>query len=376
MHTLSQEGLSALLSNVVSKHSPSGDPLLRLRVVRGPLSPAENETILAEYNRRIPPPKIPMQAFLRWVQDGPNGPAWHAILESDSDGIVGHQCFIPLRANYHGHHIVGAKSEYTFLHEDFRTARIRGFEETKRPTHIVAANQLARRCQSEGWDPLLISTIPSLSRRGFYGFMATKFLLWECLLILRPIVAARETPSLPQWQRICFLLGGAVQKTVSWPAALFPPDDTDLRSVCIDGEKVPSRGGPLSFFEELDSLRWRYPRGDYERLELGATSDYIIYKKGAANQYMRVCQWSLDYTELAFSRIARLIRIAQKDGAMGVRWAIYGEGNAARAHVQRLRRAGFLCARRTRILQIKSQNPDFLIPENWDLTDTMFSFHS
>ena len=172
------------------------------------------------------------------------------------------------------------------------------------------------------------------------------------------------------------LLGGAVQRTVSWPAVFFPPDDTDLRPTSIDVHDVPQYGGALSFFEDLDSLRWRYASGDYERIAFGATSAYLIHKKGTANQYMRVCQWLMDHTELTFSRIARLIQVAQGDGAMGIRWAIYGDADAVRAQVQRLRRAGFLCAPRTRILQIKSQNPDLLIPENWNLTDAMFSFHA
>lgn len=350
--------------------------MLNLRIVRGPLRPDENETILSEYNKRIASPRIQMVEFLHWVQNSPEGPAWHAILENDSHGIVGHQCFFPFRANCRAQRIIAAKSEYTFLREDFQTKGIRGFENIRRPTHLVAFHQLFQRCQTEGWGPFLISTTPALRRRGFSGFISTNFPLWECLFVLRPIDAAREAPGLPRWQRGCLLLGGAVQKAVWSPAALLAARRADLRPVRMDDSALPKRDGLLSFFEDPDSLRWRYPGSDYQRLELDPQSfDYLIYKKGAANQYMRVCQWLLDSTALSLSRIAGLVQIAQRDGAMGVRWAIYGRDNTAMVLVGLLRRFGFLCVRRVRTLLIKPHEQEFLAPENWNLTDAMFSFH-
>lgn len=362
-------------SAVAPTHLSAADSPLRLRIVRGPLPPQDNETILFEYNKRIEPPEIPIREFLHWVQHGPEGPAWHGILESDSHGIVGHQCFIPLRASYQGRRVVAAKSEYTFLHEDFRTTKIRDFEGVGRPTHIIAAHQLALRCQSEGWGPLLISTIPALRRRGFYGFVAADFPLWECLLVLRPLPAARETPNLTQWQRGGLFVGGTVQKAAWRIASLFTSQNGDSLFARIDKSHSSEPSGSLSFFDDSESLRWRYPDSDYERLTLDTENiDYLIYKRGSQNQYMRVCQWSLD-TELTFSQVARLVRIAEKDGTMGIRWAIYGGDERSGALVQRLRRFGFLCVPRKRTLQIKSNEAKLLHPENWNLTDAMFSFH-
>lgn len=375
MHMVSPDQPKASFSSVVPRTSSAVDSPLHLRVVRGPLPLGENETILSEYNKRIESPRIPMPEFLRWVQDSPEGPAWHAILESDSCGIVGHQCFIPLRATYQARRIVAAKSEYTFLHEDFRTAKIRGFAGIGLPTHTIAAGQLALRCQAEGWGPLLISTIPSLRRRGFYGFISTNFPSWECLLVLRPLVAARETPNLPRWQRACLFAGGTVQKAVWLPASFFVYPDGCPQSALIDASPRPEVSGFLSFFEDSESLRWRYLPSDYERLALkGSDVGYITYKRGSANQYMRICQWLLD-AEINPRHIAELIRAAQRDRAMGVRWAIYGSDDRTQALVRRLRRFGFLCVPRVRTLLIKSGEVELLNPENWNLTDAMFSFH-
>lgn len=366
---------------VLSEENPgpteSVNSLLQLRIVRGPLAPNENEAILSQYNQRIQPPWITMPEFLHWVQDSPEGPACHAIVESDSEGIVGHQCLFPFRANYRERRYVAAKSEYTFLREEFQTARVRGFEDVGKPTHLIGFQQLFQHCQSEGWGPFLISTTPALRRRGFYGFVRRNFPLWECLLVLRPIDAARETPSLQRWQRSCLLLGGAVQSAAWSPTAFFAPRAKGFQPVRMDDSPLPQRDGLLSFFGDTDSLRWRYSGDDYRRLGLDAQrADYLIYKEGTPKQYMRVCQWHLDSSALSLSRIAGLVQIAQRDGAMGVRWAIYGEDNAAnRVLVDRLRRFGFLCVRRERVLLIKSQEEELLAPENWDLTDAMFSFH-
>lgn len=375
MHPVSHPEATAPFSNIEPTRSSPVDSLLSLRVVRGPLPLRENETILGEYNKRIEPPLIPIGEFLHWVQKSPEGPAWHAILENESHGIVGHQCFIPLRANHQGRRIVAAKSEYTFLHEDFRTTKIRNFDGIGRPTHIVAAHQLALRCQKEGWGPLLISTIPSLRRRGFYGFIATDFPLWECLLVLRPSHAARHTPSLTGWQRGCLLAGGAVQGAVWGAASRFTSHDRHLHFEQTDANHPSELSGSLSFFGDPESLQWRYPASDYRRLALtGERAGYLIYKRGSENQYMRVCQWLLN-EELKLSQIGGLVDVAQRDGAMGLRWAVYGSNERARALVQRLRRFGFLCVPRARTIQVKSNEVEFLKPENWDLTDAMFSFH-
>jgi hypothetical protein len=374
--TISRNAASDFHPEQTREHSSNGGGPLNLRIVRGRLHPRENEMILSEYNRRIESPRIPLQEFLHWIQDSPEGPAWHAILESEAHGIVGHQCFIPLGAHWQGRRVIAGKSEYTFLREDYQTTKIRGLETVKRPTHIVAAHQLVERCQAEGWGPFLISTIPSLRRRGFYGFIATNFPLWECLLVLRPISAARETQNIPRWQKWGLLVGGMVQRTAWWPAALLAPRHAAFRSSPTTGRPPARCLRSLSFFEDSESLRWRYPAGDYQRLAIkGQDSDYVICKKGSASQYMRICQWSLDGSELSLSQIAGLVRVAQGDGAIGVRWAIYGLDESAQTLVRRLRRFGFLCVPRARILQIKSNEKEFLIPESWNLTDAMFSFH-
>lgn len=375
MHPVSHPETTTPFFNIEPTRSSAVDSLLSLRIVRGPLPLSENETILAEYNKRIEPPQIPIGEFLHWIQNSPDGPAWHGILESESRGIVGHQCFIPLRASYQGRRFVAAKSEYTFLLEDFRTTKICNFEGVGRPTHIIAAHQLALRCQEEGWGPLLISTIPSLRRRGFYGFVATDFPLWECLLVLRPFLAARGTPNLTPWHRGGLFVGGTVQKAAWRIASRFASQNGDSHFAHIDNSHSSERSGSLSFFEGSESLHWRYSDSDYERLALSSrNADYLIYKRGSQNQYMRVCQWLLN-GELKLSQVARLVRLAQRDGAMGIRWAVYGSDERARALVQRLRRSGFLCVPRARTIQVKSNEVEFLKPENWDLTDAMFSFH-
>src|SRR5215467_10152412 len=110
--------------------------MLKMRIVRAPLSDPENCTILSEYNR-LTGGRIPLNEFLRWVTESPEGPAWHAILESDDGRMVGHTSVFPLRANRNMPRLIPAKSEYSFLHEDFRREKIRGFETAGRPAFII-----------------------------------------------------------------------------------------------------------------------------------------------------------------------------------------------------------------------------------------------
>jgi len=80
--------------------------MLSLRTVRGPLQAAEEESILADYNR-LTGARIPLGDFRHWVRDSPEGPAWHAILQTDEGRIVGHFSVIPLRAQHGGNNLIG-----------------------------------------------------------------------------------------------------------------------------------------------------------------------------------------------------------------------------------------------------------------------------
>ncbi len=348
---------------------------LSLRVVQGPLEPRQNEVILSEYNR-LTSSQIPMEDFLHWVQDSPAGPSWHAIFETDEGQIVGHSCLIPLRGHCNGRWQVSAKSEYGFILEPFRTAKVHGFENVSLPRHIILLDQLFRQCRSQGWGPIVISGDRALQRFGVRAeCFRVSFPLWECLLVLRPWHAPLETPNLSRWQRGLLGLAGAPQ-AVAWSVlSSLTTRGGAIRQVPIGEFCPPSTNNALSFFEDGDSLRWRYLEGHYERLALDARSgEYVIVKKGSPGSYLRVCQWKLSSNDqLTFAVIARLVRMAQEEKALGVRWAVYGDEPATKlAH--HMRRFGFLTARRVRTLLIQSKEPEFLAPENWNLTDAMFCF--
>lgn len=349
--------------------------MLNLRIVRGPLPKAANEAILSEYNR-LAPAKIPMGEFLHWVQEGPEGPAWHAILESDEGEIVGHQSLIPFRANCNGQKIVAAKSEYTFLRDEFQSTKIRGLEQSNRPKHLIASKKLLDHCQAQGWEPILISTLPSLFRlASSIGCHAVRVGLWECLLVLRPWKAASNTPNVNAWQRTSLWVAGMFQKAAWSPGLVFSSGRNGIQAVPVGDNHLSASSPSLTFFEDQASMRWRYLEGQYERLALVSEDhDFVVVKKGSSDRYLRVCQWKLGSAHPSFSLASGLIRLAQKERALGVRWAVYGAGETQAALVQRLRRFGFLCARRTRTLLIRSSDEKFFAAENWNLNDAMFSF--
>lgn len=365
-------------SHALTRSSPS-EPherdALALRIVRGPLKPLENESILSQYNR-LAGAAIPSEDFLRWVQNAPEGPAWHALLETPAGEIVGHTSLIPLRATRSGRASVAAKSEYSFIREEFRTSKIRGFEQTGRLKNLIYIDELFKNCRAAGWSPLLIST-PSRFHRVFRSIACfpVNFPLWECLLILRPHLAASQTPNLLRWQRATLWGVGQLQRAL-WATAFAAARGTERYPIFRAGERAFSPNSTsLSFFNDRDSLSWRYPDTGYDRLsnEESGNED-LIYKRGSADRYLRVCQWSLHSRQPARSLVSKLMQAARQQGALGVRWAVYGQGDNAVATVRRLRSFGFLCFRRVRTLLINAADPQFLAPDAWDLNDAMFSF--
>src|ERR1700687_1267273 len=186
--------------------------MLNFRLVNGPLERAANEAILCEYNR-LTKARIPINEFEHWVQDGPVGPAWHALLETDDGRLVGHTSLFPFRSGYGDPRLIPAKSEFSVLHEDFRGIKIRGFEKVSRPAFIIILDQLFRHCIALGWGPIFASTNEKnqvFTRR--VGLRPVEFPLWECLLTLRPKNAARETPHLDSRQRAVLFAAGVGQR--------------------------------------------------------------------------------------------------------------------------------------------------------------------
>lgn len=354
--------------------SGAAQAMLRMRIVRGPLRTEENETILREYNR-LTGSAIPLREFVHWVQNSPAGPAWHALLETDEGRIVGHTSAFPLRTGYSETDLTPAKSEYSFLHEDFRKKKIQGHETVSRPPFVILLDHFFRTCQKQGWGPIFVSTNDKNQLIGRkVGLRPTEFPLWECLLILRPACAAKETPNLTAKQRAALFAAGMAQGGL-WRLLGKLPEAERVRIVPVGvAESRPERDR-ISFFDDEASLNWRYLDGQYVRFGFsGAKEDHLIAKRGSGSRYLRVCQWNLNSSKSVFPLVTEVVREAMAEQAMGVRWGVYRDGEAAEQLVWQLRRAGFACARRTRILMVHKKDEKFLQPSSWKMNDSLFSF--
>jgi hypothetical protein len=349
--------------------------MLSLRLARSPLPRAENETVLREYNR-LTSARIPIEEFEHWVQKGPAGPAWHALLETDEGRIVGHTCLFPFRTSYRDANLIPTKSEYSVLHEDFRKMKIRGFEKAAKPAFIILLNQLFQHCLAQGWGPLFASTNEKnqvFTRK--VGLRPLEFPLQECLLVLRPSKAARETPNIGSKERAALFVAGLGQR-LGWSAALaLMPNSNDVHSVPVGSSVLDQTADRLSFFEDRESLGWRYPDEQYVRfVSSNSPAEYVIAKLGCADRYLRVCQWRLVEPRLARSFVRTMVRRAESDGAIGVRWAIYENGAASAELVRELKKLGFLCAPRVRIVMVHHGAPQFQTTDAWTMNDSLFSF--
>jgi len=348
--------------------------MLKMRIERAPLKSGENRVILEEYNH-LTSGNIPLDEFVHWVKHNPAGPAWHAILETEGGRIVGHTSVFPLRTNFGEGRIIPAKSEYSFLQQNFRKEKIRGYENAGQPAFIVLLDQLFKHCQEQGWGPIFASTNEKnqvFTRK--VGLRAVEFPLWECLLILRPGKASRLTPNVSRRERLGLLAAGIVQ-SAAWTLAAPLLSVKGIRATPVGRNGFTAENARLSFFEDTESLQWRYPKGQYLRFEVeSATGSFVIAKRGSATRFVRVCQWRLEDTERVCGLVRVLVRQARQDGALGVRWAVYDGEPDSTELVKQMRRAGFLCARRTRIVMVHKKEEAYLEPSLWKMNDSLFSF--
>ncbi|HJZ63235.1 MAG TPA: hypothetical protein VKD70_02875 [Candidatus Acidoferrum sp.] len=348
--------------------------MLDLRIVRSPLLDSENRQILAEYNR-LTGARIPLNEFEHWVQNSPAGPAWHAILETAGGRIVGHTSLIPLRASGAAPGMIPAKSEFSFVHENFRSAPISGFEKG-RIKFLVIVNELFSHCIKEGWGPYFVSTAEAnhpLSRR--VGCKNAEFPLTECLLIRNVLGAARETPNLSAKRRAGLFGAGLVHKLAWAGNRIFANGNGKIRPIRVSSDPVAPVTDRLSFFEDADSLRWRYFEDQYLRFAFeDSPEDYVIVKRGEADRFVRVVQWRIRLADHAGALIGKLIRQAEADKALGIRWAVYHSDPLAKMLIGMLRLRGFLCVPRTRTLMLHSRKPEYTEASAWNVNDSLVSF--
>lgn len=353
--------------------------MLNLRIVEGPLEDRLNEAILSRYND-LTASHISLENFRRWTQESPEGPACHALLQTDGGELAGHFCLFPFRMKYGDAEVVAAKTEYYFIKKEYRTERIHGFERSQWPAAVILLEQLYRHCRTLNWDPCIASApkgVDVLHRMA--GCRPVTFPLFECLLVLRPLRGACATPNLTAKQRALLFLTGTAQRTV-WSIALpFVPRPNGICYVGISDKKKPVREpSTLRFGEDKDFLAWRYPESQYYRVGTSnASNDFVIAKSGSESYYLRVCQYRLESETLPLlSVLANLIATARAQHALGVRWAVYGEGEVPARLIRAMRKLGFLCVRRERILMVNTSDRELFQPSRWNMTDCFVSFDS
>lgn len=348
--------------------------MLRLLLLRGPLPTEQKLHILAEYNR-LSSNHVPLRNFERWTEQSPAGPAAHALLENEDALVVGHCCVLPLPMQSAGQPRTGGKAEYLFLNEGFRNHPVSGFEDSSKPAVLLLLERLYQFCADLEWIPILASApkeVQVLHRMA--GCKPLNFALNECLFILRPERAARLTPSVCWQQRTALFLAGAGQRLI----APFLGGSSAVRIVPLDApvlQENDARLNATSFSWSPEFLRWRYPPSECLRLELeGSCQGILIVKTQSEAGYFRVCQTELESPAGARSLAKELIGLARARKATGVRWAVYGESEAARRLVSELRRLGFLCAPRVRNLGVYSTGAESAEPEDWAFCDSFFAF--
>ena len=169
------------------------------------------------------------------------------------------------------------------------------------------------------------------------------------------------------------MLSGSVQSLL-W-RAIPTRRENQFRPIPVSSAGLQETPDLLSFFDDKDSLRWRYLEGQYDRFSIdGRPHDYAIVKRGNENRYLRMCQWNFTSDDSIPLLVRTLIRAARTQNALGVRWAVYGNQSATGDLVGRLRRLGFVCVPRIRTELIHSENQELRTAAAWKMNDSLFGF--
>ena len=350
---------------------------LKLRVVNGPIPARERSRILAEYGR-LTDRRIPIQTFVRCTEQSPEGPAIHGLLETSEGLVVGHCCLVPFRMNIGRRRLKVAKAEYFFVSEGYRSRAVEGLESSGRPAVVILLEQLYHYASQQGWGPLLAS--PSQGSQAVHrqaGCRLVEFRAAECFFVLNPARAWRRGSNLPAKHRRRLFLAGLAQRALSSVVLPLTYDAGLVKNPRI-GEDLPSMGSRddsrLSLAEAEDFLRWRYPDDAYSRFVLSDGSPgYAIVQKAGHGDYLRVYQACAPANGRTSSLITELIRQANWSRAIGVRWSVYGGGPEQRRMVAQLRKLGFFCVRELRRVAVYTSEPEFLSPDKWNLSDSVFT---
>ena len=349
--------------------------MLDLTIVQGPLTPAQNEEILREVNR-LTNSRIHPKQFRRWVQDSPDGPAFHALLHAGKR-IAGHFSLIPLHANAGGEQIPIARTEDFCVHEGHRSEIVSGFQDSFLSPAILLLDELYRHCHAHGWGPFLASAAEDiLPFHELVGCRPVDFALHECVFVLKPLQAARQTPNLNHARRAALFSAGLAQSSVWSMLRPFSPGTASIRAIPLEQAPASARKGGITLFQDRASRKWRYPESEYACFSDAScpSSAFLIVKQGSPERYLRVCEWQLCPSNQAPRFIAALLRHAESTGVLGVRWSVYENGEDSAPLLQSLRRAGFVCVPRKRRLMVYSDRDQFLNPSTWRLSDSLFCF--
>lgn len=349
--------------------------MLSLSIRKGPLDNSLNAAILRGYIE-LAHAKVSPENFRRWMQESPCGPALHAILTADNGKLAGHCCLFPIPMARDGERTTIAKAEYFFLRSEFRKETVHGFDKSIKPASILLLESLYRSGSQFGWGWYLVSApteVAPLHRMA--GCKKVSISLTECLLTFRPWMAAVNTPNIGAGQRAALAMAGSVQRTF-W--ALPRKTDSAVREISVDAPSSNHHVAPgISLTSDVDFANWRYGTSEFRRLQLdGSDKSWIVAKKGSSSEYLRVCQSSPDLDEQNAERLVKsLIKIALRERALGVRWALYDDGSLQHRLVPVLRQLGFLCMKRERTIYVRRSASSGETPA-WQLQDSLFCFDS
>ena len=347
--------------------------MLNLSLARGPLDEDTRQTVIREYNR-LTGQSVKMKDFRHLTEESPAGPALHALLKAPDDRLVGHLCVYPYPLYWNGEERTGARAECLFVHEQFRTERIENLPQAGTLPALALVKTLCRYANEElAWDPILLAARPKVAIvHQLAGASPMALELRECLLVLRPWRAYRSVRNASWRQRAAMLVLGLFQAPLWTLISLLPWPATRRLDPLRQPETVKPRRDlrGVSFSLCSDFLGWRYVPEHHALFGFPTEAGSMLAFTTPPRELLRVLDTNLDLDRLpAFPLLWSLVREARRRKSVGIRWAVYRNQGFPERFLRRLRRLGVVCAKRTRMVSIYSQDKDLASANWWQFSD-------
>jgi hypothetical protein len=357
-----------------------------LEVLRGPLPEPWRSEAIAGWGR-YDPRLLDADEWRLEFEEGPEGPAVHALVLTPDGHVAGHHAAIPLRLRAESDTFVVGKGEALYVDAERRERGAR-VDVDGRPLRLAEAltSGLYARYQDFGLETYFGFATPEAEVRHVAAGCKVVVLPYRRFLLFHDPSAALARSASPFARGI---RGAAVKAFLGMHARTArarmrlaqrrrsPDEAAEVESFLPELDDAFRAGlepSALSLDPSAEQLNWRFPSSLYRLFVLGSPpwGYAVALRADKSSARARVVDWllPLDRVDDAVGGVVALLaESSATDGAAALEWIVPSNSEAGGALAEALGRTPLLADRRRSAFRMVVHGDDrFTRPERWALT--------